>query len=522
MPVTGTVDAANARIDLFVDYTTVPGTQLFATLYRRVGDINAPDEYVRGLYGTTLLGEQAYVSDHEAPLDRPVWYVAVAGPDTSAPQVAGPFTIPSSGYVWMKDPGRPWADLRLDLCRTPTRAITPDCPPLRPAVYDTFSRTVVDGWGTSDSGHLWQLSPLANAPDFDVAGGVGTIGVNAVNTTRRALTPATFLPTDVDLKVLAGPGVLANGGNVETTLMARIDPADIGNTYYYGEVEYNFQASRTVRARIVRRQAGVDTALSTAIDVSNFTYTAASRYWVRFLLIGSVLRLKIWPENSAEVDEWAVTVTDTALTSGRTGVRTTVDPGNVNPLPVVTTWDSFTASIPVAATDDLAWVGLADKTRAMDAGLFPVLNKERPADVYARRKDIVSAASFLSRSLDAVDLVYELYTAGGPLLFQIPEVYGWKDTYVQPGNLNEQWISNDQRKPWRLWNVPITAVDVPIGLPQGTDTANWCAVEDTYPTFADMTAAGYSWGQAASGAASVVPTVGLYGGGTYGSGIYGG
>ena len=72
MPITGTVDEANARIDLFIDYVPNPGTQTYATVFRRVGDINAPDEYVRGLFGTDLLGEQAYVSDHEAPLDRQI------------------------------------------------------------------------------------------------------------------------------------------------------------------------------------------------------------------------------------------------------------------------------------------------------------------------------------------------------------------------------------------------------------------------------------------------------------------
>lgn len=304
MPMTGTVDADNARIDLFVDWTANAGTQTSSTVVRRVGSVNAPDEYVRGLFGTTLLGEQAYVSDHEAPLDVQVWYIAVAT-GTSDILVAGPFTIPSNGYVWMKDPGRPWADLRLDLCVNPDN----------------------------------------------------------------------------------GRGDCA-------------EPADT-----------------------------------------------------------------------------------------------------------------------------LAWVGFGDRNRAADVGLFDVLDAERPADVYARRKDITSSWSFLSRTRETIYAVYELYTAGGPLLLQVPAVYhadapyGQRDRYYQPGVLREAYISRDQRRPTRLWSAPVTAVEAPVGQPQGTDTANWCALADTYGTYADLAATGYTWGQVAQGDA--VNITDGYGFGPYGSGPYG-
>lgn len=308
MPLTATVDADNARIDLFIDFTDQPGTQVTATLYRQVGAVDAPGEYVRGLFGTALLGEQAYVSDHEAPLDVQVWYTVVGSPTAS--MSAGPFTIPSNGYVWLKDPGRPWADLRLDLCSQP------------------------------DNGR--------------------------------------------------------------------------------GEC--------------------------------------------------------------SEPD------------------------------------------------DTLAWVGFQDKVRAMDAGLFDVLDWERPATVYARRKDITTGILFLSRTRDSITSVYELFTAGGPVFVQVPDIYAMKhtgasrpaDRYYQPGDLKEAYISNDQRRPVRLWSAPATAVNLPIGLPQGTDTANWCALADEYATYADLTTTGYTWGQVATGQASAAPTSGLYGGGTYGGGIYGG
>jgi hypothetical protein len=306
MPLTGTVDAANARVDLFIDYTTELGTFNFGTLYRRVGAVDAELEFVRGFFGTALLGGQAYVSDHEAPLDVQVWYIVASGP-TNVAMTAGPFVIPSNGYVWLKDPGRPWADLRLDLCATPS-----------------------------------------------------------------------------------------NGQDCGT------------------------------------------------------------------------------PE------------------------------------------------------DALAWVGFGDRDRAEDAGLFPILNKERPADVYARRKDIVSSAAFLSRTIPAIDSVYELFTAGGPIMIQVASLYGMDnpygitDRYWQPAVLKESLVYQDQRKPWRRWSVPVTCVDQPIGEPQGTDDANWCVIEETYPTFDDLTNTGYSWGSVANGTAGQGPPPSDgYGEGLYGTGPYG-
>lgn len=304
MPLTGTVDAANARIDLYVDYVAVPGSQARATLTRHVGAPDAPAEYVRGLTDALLLGQRAYVSDHEARLDEPVWYTVTA--DDGSVMTAGPFTIPGDGTVWFKDPGRPWADLRLDLCLTPSR--NDDCTPLDPA---------------------------------------------------------------------------------------------------------------------------------------------------------------------------------------------------------------------------LAWVGFGDRERAADTGLFPVLDRERPADVYARRKDITTSGLFLSRTREVIDEVYDLFTAGGPLLIQVPAVYAMdyprsqRDRYYQPGDLTESVLGNDQRRPSRLWSVPLTAVDAPVGPPQGTDTANWCVLEETYPTMGDYAASGYTWADAAAGIASGPEPLG-YGDGLYGAGLYGG
>lgn len=207
---------------------------------------------------------------------------------------------------------------------------------------DTFTRTVSNGWGSTDTGQAWQTAGGV-ASDYSVGSNIGTMSVGVVNTTRRCLLPASFVPADVDLKVKASPTVLAAGGNIESSLMVRIDPNDVDNTYYYGEVEYNYQVSRTVRARIVKRVAGVDTELIAAFDVPGMTYAANSWWWIRFQAVGTRLRIKVWPDTLGEPPEWNASVTDSTLTSGRVGIRSTIDATNTNTLPVLINYDTFTA-----------------------------------------------------------------------------------------------------------------------------------------------------------------------------------
>jgi hypothetical protein len=151
---------------------------------------------------------------------------------------------------------------------------------------------------------------------------------------------------------------------------------------------------------------------------------------------------------------------------------------------------------------EFVWARFGDETRRVDAGLFDRLNSETPADVYGRRKDYDSSWRFFTRSLEAAEETYELFTAGGPLQIQAPAIYGIPDDFMQPLDLDKGYLSDrvDQRLPYRIWNVPVTKVDrITAGPVQGTECSNWCTVEETFPTFADMTASGGTWMDVAEG-----------------------
>lgn len=152
---------------------------------------------------------------------------------------------------------------------------------------------------------------------------------------------------------------------------------------------------------------------------------------------------------------------------------------------------------------ELIWVGLGDKTYRADATLLDRYNARVPADIYGVRKRLDSSMKLLSKTLAAKDAVETFYAGGGPVQLQLPVIYGFPDAVVQPGDVDEEYLSGsrDQRMPHRIWEAPFTVVDTPLGPVQGTACANWCAIEDTYATFADLTATGLTWGQIAAGTA---------------------
>lgn len=153
------------------------------------------------------------------------------------------------------------------------------------------------------------------------------------------------------------------------------------------------------------------------------------------------------------------------------------------------------------AGPEFVWVAHGTKVRRANAGLFDRLDAQTPADVYARRKRLDGEMTLFSKTLAGMDAVDALFDAGGPLQLQMPPVYGWRDAFVQPSDLAEDYIGRNQSLPFRQWTAPFTVVDssAAVGPIQGTECANWCTVEETWPTFADMTAAGGTWAEIASG-----------------------
>lgn len=143
--------------------------------------------------------------------------------------------------------------------------------------------------------------------------------------------------------------------------------------------------------------------------------------------------------------------------------------------------------------------GLGTESYAADAGLFPILNRARPGDVYARRKDAVTSWRVVSKTLASMNSLEVFYAAGGPVFIQLPPVWGWPDRYYQPGDADVSRLGPVLSQPYRFWDVPLTVVDAPVGGAQGTADNNWCALAGAYPTWADLAATGLTWGDVVEG-----------------------
>ena len=106
-----TVDATAAKAAL--DITFAPAVTKI-TVGRR-----GPDGFTQLIrYGDqiTLTAGQVHLEDYEAPLDTPVVYVGLqVVPVGSEIAESAPVTIPSGGYSWLKDPGYPSMNQRLDV-----------------------------------------------------------------------------------------------------------------------------------------------------------------------------------------------------------------------------------------------------------------------------------------------------------------------------------------------------------------------------------------------------------------------
>jgi hypothetical protein len=230
-----------------------------------------------------------------------------------------------------------------------------------------YFETDFDYAATAQWSNGW-TTHAGDAADYNVTAtgdGDATIDIDAVNSSRRTLRPVTSLLTDIDHVMSFSTAVLATGGSIVGSMTARVDPADIGNTYYYAEVALT--TSATVTARLVRRLSAVETTLAAAVTVSGLTHVINTKIWVRMVVAGDVIRMAVGSSRAAVVDTptWVRVATDTGITAaGRHGLRSVLSTGNSNALPVVMSYGDYEVLNPQGFTVTQAPVNGIEKTIA--------------------------------------------------------------------------------------------------------------------------------------------------------------
>ncbi|MFI0233166.1 hypothetical protein [Streptomyces sp. NPDC017086] len=192
---------------------------------------------------------------------------------------------------------------------------------------DTFSRTVSSGWGTSDSGSAWTVSG-GTATDYSVAGGLGAHLLPVAGSSRRCILPA--LVADLDAYVSVTADQLATGAILTGGLVARY--IDSENLY---SAQLQFTTANAVALLVFKRVGSAETTLG-SYTMPATTFAAGTLYRLRFKVVGSLLRAKIWLASDVETPEWQVAATDTELpAAGFIGVRSISGAGNTNASPSV-------------------------------------------------------------------------------------------------------------------------------------------------------------------------------------------
>lgn len=403
-------------------------------------------------------------------------------------------------------------------------------------VRDTFTRNVVNGWGTPDIGPSWAFSGGV-AGDYAVNGTQAVMTMTSVNVQRTR--QQTLGWNDATVQVDAIPGVVATGAPISMGLQLRWSAA---TSYYLAEVQ--FLLGGLTQLRIRKNVAGTFTTLASTTTVQ-FSYAAASVFRIKAEAEGSTLRMKAWPTSRPEPGEWALETVlpeTTYPTQTVFGVRSILETGNTNALNVTLKYDNFRAdSLATSTVQTVSTVSSASSVMPADGDfwlkdpvrpcrdrrvalcafppncspesglMFVALDSEdydsqstlmqpvglaRPRSINRLRSDAQSSLSIISKTFDDRDDVLKLCEPGEPLFWQGPADYGIPDRYMAVGTVRVTRPLPDHRYQGRALSLPFTTVDRPAGPTTGPcgETiadqcniyANWDAMETATITYLGM------------------------------------
>lgn len=211
---------------------------------------------------------------------------------------------------------------------------------ISPYLYDTFTRTESNGWGTSNSGHAW-TSTGGSAANYSVASGEGRHTCASVDVSRRGLLDMPTDDFDITCKVTAN--ALSTGASQYGGILARYLSID---NLYHARVEFTTAAAVILSIR--KRVAGAESTVGSAVTTT-ITHVAAQYLKLRFQGVANNLRAKVWLATAEEPLEWAIDTTDGSFIAGSCGTRSIVGTANTNVNPVLA-YDDFSFNNPQTFT----------------------------------------------------------------------------------------------------------------------------------------------------------------------------
>lgn len=192
------------------------------------------------------------------------------------------------------------------------------------AVFDGFGRTTASGWGIADSGQAWTVVGTAAEYSTNSTYGITTHPTVGISHLATIAAPS----ADVDLYADVAASALATGASLYAGPIVRA--VDNNNCY---QARVDLTTANAVVLTVRKRVAGVETQLGGTYTLP-FAHVAGTFYRVRFQVVGTVLRARLWLATDREPDVWHADTTDTALTAAASvGVRCFRNTGNTNVSP---------------------------------------------------------------------------------------------------------------------------------------------------------------------------------------------
>lgn len=407
---------------------------------------------------------------------------------------------------------------------------------------DTFNRTLVDSWGSTETG---TTAPQAyvntggTVPgNYDVTAGKGTHTNDSV---------AVFRTSTINVNT-PNQGVRADAGIPVTPATSPISVQVIarrtdGNNQYRAIL--NISTAGVPSLSINRTVGGVGTSLGSATPPG--THSPGDQWTIIIEAWATLIRARAFRTADPDPLTWQLSVTDTALMTGNlAGVQDRLEAGNTNGT-VVITWDNFIVYDPCATTkviescsSDLVvpssgdfrfgdpvrpcndvtllftpqidpdcvptqgifFGNMADEVFAANTGDFTPVNSRYPIVANRTRAAISSTLTVASKTFPDRDALRQLNLPGSPLLLRGPADYGIDDRYMSVRDVTEARPVADHKIPPRVVTMPHVEVARPSGPSQGVCGTRVQDLCDIYPTWDALIAAGLTYADLLRGKAS--------------------
>lgn len=294
--------------------------------------------------------------------------------------------------------------------------------PMRTALVcaqDTFTRTVSNGWGSTDDGWAWTTSG-GTAADFNVGGTTATMR-HAARATSHFASLQSLILSDADITFAVQTGVASvTGGSLYAGVRVKSD-----GTHFY---QFSLIVPAGGGSPFLNVVQADGTVIAPAVAIPRLTYAANTNISVRFQVEGQIFRAKAWmTATQAEPFGWDIVWSEDQsaelnnLQSGYVTLYSSVDAANTNTLPVTFTFDNVVVRAPRFAGEVSEWPQAWDTTMRYASVAVTASGPLRrlsagggPLDSAARRY-IGSQAPYAYWPLeDGAATIAALNYAGGP------------------------------------------------------------------------------------------------------------